>query len=366
MKSATIAVSCATAFCLCNTASAQSTTSVTLYGLVDAALDISSQGAGRLSRLESGGTFGSRWGLRGAEDLGGGLKAIFQLESGFGVDTGTLQQGGRAFGRHSWVGLQSPWGTLTVGRQLSPHFHAFSNIDAFQLGNAGGLSVVTRTNAAGTPGFLLGSYLRTGRIDNSFNYSTPDIGGFSARLMYGLSESPSGQSAGGSAGASVRYVSGPLDLNAGYMRAKDTDGYGDFKVWSAGGSYALGNTKLFVGYTADRNTSGNTATARPPKADYRLTNVGARYQITPLTTIIGQVIRVADRSDNRPGNRDATVFAIGFNHDWSKRTALYGSVGTVNNQNGSAYSLGGALYPGGPVVGNARAKTIALGMRHIF
>src|ERR1044072_252963 len=87
---------------LAGAASAQST--VTLYGLVDMYMEHGKVGASSLNRLSSGGLYGSRWGMRGTEDLGGGLSAVFNLESGFSADTGVPGQGGLAFGRNSFVG----------------------------------------------------------------------------------------------------------------------------------------------------------------------------------------------------------------------------------------------------------------------
>ncbi|SOE99626.1 porin [Burkholderia sp. OK233] len=93
--------------------------SVTLYGVIDEGVNYQSNAAGnRLFNLSSGVIQGSRWGLRGAEDLGGGTRAIFVLENGFDVNTGALGQGSRMFGRQAYVGLSSDtYGTLMAGRQ---------------------------------------------------------------------------------------------------------------------------------------------------------------------------------------------------------------------------------------------------------
>ena len=95
---------------------------VTLYGIIDTGLTyVSNQGGGRFVGMTSGNESGSRWGLKGSEDLGGGLKTVFQLENGFNSTNGRLGQGGRMFGRQAFVGLSSDkWGTLTAGRQYDP------------------------------------------------------------------------------------------------------------------------------------------------------------------------------------------------------------------------------------------------------
>ena len=120
---------------------AQST--VTLYGRVDVALMYIEQKTTTLLQgtqktatgnpgfaVNSAGLTGSRWGLKGSEDLGGGLKAIFQLESGFTVDTGGSGQGGLLFGRQAYGGFEGNWGTFTVGRQYSPLDTVWGNFDA--------------------------------------------------------------------------------------------------------------------------------------------------------------------------------------------------------------------------------------------
>ncbi len=98
---------------------AHAQSSVTLYGLIDAGLTYTNnQGGSHNFKETSGQVNGSRWGLRGAEDLGGGLKAIFTLENGFSIANGTLGQGGREFGRQAFVGLSSAqFGAVTLGRQ---------------------------------------------------------------------------------------------------------------------------------------------------------------------------------------------------------------------------------------------------------
>ncbi|MDA1813394.1 porin, partial [Bacillus cereus] len=109
--------------------SAWAQSSVEMFGIVDVHINSARSGATRLSRLEDGGSAASRIGFRGSEDLGGGLKAIYTLESGFAPDQGTFNQGGRGFGRQSWVGLGGNWGSLTMGRQNSMLFWSLLDSD---------------------------------------------------------------------------------------------------------------------------------------------------------------------------------------------------------------------------------------------
>jgi len=97
---------------------AHAQSSVTLYGLVDDGLNINTNAGGKhLYNVSSGVIQASRWGMRGTEDLGGGLKTVFLLENGFDENTGKLGQGGLEFGRQAYVGLSSDYGSVTLGRQ---------------------------------------------------------------------------------------------------------------------------------------------------------------------------------------------------------------------------------------------------------
>src|SRR5438105_2978235 len=176
-------------------ASAQS--NVTLYGVVDLGIERTSLSPGAsVLRLSSGIQSGSRWGLKGKEDLGGGLSAAFQLESGFDASTGAPGQGGRAFGRQAWVGLNGGFGSLKLGRQYTPIFGALDTIDPFGTGITGdgsGISAVFRGYGV--------------RMDNAVNYSTPSMGGFSAEAAYGFGEVPGSTSVGSQYGLSGTYAS---------------------------------------------------------------------------------------------------------------------------------------------------------------
>jgi hypothetical protein len=132
------------------TASAQS--SVTLYGIADAYVQYL-DGEDGLTRLQSGGINGSRLGVRGSEDLGGGLKAIFTLETGINIDDGTTGQGGVFWGRQAFVGLGSDFGTLTAGRQYGSVYYLTSDFSAFSNNSAGPSTAVIggSSNGATSP-----------------------------------------------------------------------------------------------------------------------------------------------------------------------------------------------------------------------
>src|SRR3990167_6828532 len=117
-------------------ASAQ--TNVTIFGVVDGGLVVDRGGpAGSVTKLGTGVWSSNRLGFKGSEDLGGGLSAIFHLENGFNLDTGTLGQGGLLFGRQAWAGLKGGFGAVTFGRQYTPLSWAQYLTDPFDAGSAG-------------------------------------------------------------------------------------------------------------------------------------------------------------------------------------------------------------------------------------
>ena len=165
------------AILLSTAAHAQS--SVTLYGLIDEGFDFTSNGAGhRGYEMVSGDAAGSRWGLKGSEDLGNGLKGIFLLENGFNTNTGQLGQGGLEFGRQAYVGLSSVhYGTFTMGRQYDPTVDMWSGFTA--AGNTmGDLAAHPFDNDNADWDY---------RIQNSVKYVSPTYAGFTGEAMYGFS-----------------------------------------------------------------------------------------------------------------------------------------------------------------------------------
>jgi len=155
----------------CRLVGTDSAQSVTLFGLLDVAVGhvtkVSASGSGLHHMPSLTGSLSSRWGVRGSEDLGGGLRAVFTLEQGFTPDIGTLSQGGLAFGRRAWVGAQASWGTLSFGRHNTMLY--WSIIEADVMG----------PNIYG--GGLLDAYIPNARADNSVSWR----GGFCGLALGG-------------------------------------------------------------------------------------------------------------------------------------------------------------------------------------
>ena len=230
-------------------AHAQST--VTIYGILDTYAQsyktnvfVPSAVAGNpgsiqaltLTKIDGGGMSGNRWGIRVSEDLGGGLSAVGNLESGFSIDTGASNQGGRLFGRRATVGLSGGFGTVTVGRNASPYtdvvYQTSINGTVFDpaYGNTG--AAVSPTQAANLQGNGANAvaFLRQGGFtgatwigssiwfDNSIKYISPTFGGFSGSFMYAAGEDKTtAVGASSSISGNLQYANGPLKLIGGYQ-----------------------------------------------------------------------------------------------------------------------------------------------------
>ncbi|KIF82848.1 porin [Noviherbaspirillum autotrophicum] len=327
---------------LAGTASAQS--NVTVYGVLDIALNYADNGAAANSRtysLDNGTQLPSRIGFKGSEDLGGGLSASFQLENGFNSDSGASTQTGRLFGRQAWVGLNGGFGSVKLGRQWAPLFLALAEIDPFEVGLAGDASLM----------FGAGSYpLRT---DNTINYSIPAMNGFSGQVSYVLGESPGSFSDNRQYGLGVGYVNGPINVQFGYHNANTTaaPSVTDTKHAFIGAVYNFGPAKAHLGY-GDSKLESNTPGANVKNRNWLL---GLSAPVGSAGTAMLSYIRnnVRDVSD-----ANSTLVAIGYTHALSKRTSVYTSLSHTSNDSSAALN-GAAANGNDPTLFN-------VGLRHKF
>jgi general bacterial porin, GBP family len=259
----------ASALLVAGVAHAQS--SVTLFGLVDTGLvyqnnvretagSATSPGHSAWS-MQSGNVFTSRWGLRGNEDLGGGLSAVFWLENGFNVDTGAAKNGGDLFGRQAWVGLRSAeYGTVTLGRQYDFMVDYIAPMSATGSGFGGNLASHVYDNDN------LNNDLR---LNNSVKFSSASFGGFKAGAMYGFSGEPGGFSNNSAYSLGTSYTYGPFNVAAAYLQinraaqpalanASGTVSTGDGdqlttggsqQIYGAGAQYKFGKSSVGVLWT---------------------------------------------------------------------------------------------------------------------
>jgi GBP family porin len=351
-------------------ASAQAQTSVTMYGIVDAGF-VSEHGgvAGAVNKLTSGVGSISRLGFRGTEDLGGGMSALFVLESGLKLDTGEQDVAGSIFNRQAFVGLKNPFGTFTLGRQYTSYYTTLVNVaDPFGGGYAG-----TAKNLFPTVG-------NNTRTSNTLMLASPVIAGFSGELSYALGEQAGSNKNQRQFGAAIGYANGPATIRLAYLN-KNNDAAA---VPSAGatpavaavnrdlgtntllaGNYDFGVAKAFLAYGLDRGfnsavlpNTGNPFGGVRPTASTDSTDLLAGVSVPfGATTLLASYTRKNDRTAL---NQDATEWAVGGLYALSKRTSLYASYARIDNKNGAGYTVGNNAEVGS---GN---RAINAGVRHTF
>jgi predicted porin len=320
---------------------------VTFYGVADGFVQ-NARGATNLNRLQSGGLSGSRFGLRGSEDLGGGLRGIFALEAGINLDDGTFGQGGVAFGRQAFVGLQGGFGQLSLGRQYSSAYFASNDFSAFGNnpygastgligGFAGGYEPTRGASSTATPpaAGATGNGSPT-RVNNSVRYETPSFGGLRAGALYGFGEA-AGSNSQRLVDLYARYTAGPLDamlslVDDQTLPVSATNPGTDVRVSSVAGGYTIGPMRLLAGYmdVNDRRAANLDGTGYWVGGEYRFGTNLLRLQYV----------------DNSPEGSDngSRALGVGYQYDFSRRTAFYSSLTQFRNET-NAGSGGAAGTP---------------------
>jgi len=330
MKKSLLALAVLGAFA--GAASAQQTTSVEVYGLVDMGFVHDDNGVKTINKIDSGIQSGSRLGFRGKEDLGNGLSAIFTLETGIAADTGGFTQG-NAFARQSYVGLNGGFGTVKLGRQITPIWAALDSIDPFGSGLAGDSTRIF-ANAGGVSLYPL-------RMSNTINYSMPSTSGFSGEVAYGFGEVAGDTHAGREIGLRFGYANGPVAVQLAYDNRNTTTTIpafangalnADVKLIFLGGTYDFGVAKAHLAYQ-DNKLDTNLG-------DWKSRNILAGVSVPfGASTIMASYIRndIKDFS-----NADSDQIAIGYTYALSKRTNLYTSYSRTTNDNNVAVNAGAA------------------------
>ena len=354
---------------------AMAQSSVTIYGLVDAYVgQTSREVTGRPVPLAAdaklkqnvvngSGQNNSRWGLKGTEDLGGGLKALFVLEGGFQPDTGAnatiSNQGGGLFGRQAWVGVESGFGTVGLGRQ----YPAYDDL-------RGATNMIYDSNFA-TTGAVWGTGLQDyqNRSSNAIKYISPSFSGFSGAVSYGFGENKTNTTdAENVAAIHVKYANGPLLVGFAHQREKQVAGGNLFgaganvgvaagpvlfnstrKYNLLGASYDLGVAKVTGQYNqADGQTS---ATASAKDKEF---NVGVSVPFGAAALAAGYSRSKSDGSGvgNTGSNRGTGVSLLGT-YALSKRTNLYTGFLVTKVESANA-----AI--------ETKSSTFGLGVKHLF
>ena len=369
MKKTLVAIA---ALAVVGAASAQ----VTLYGKIDATAKASTTGtSGATSTadltkfsLDSAGLSGSRWGVKGSEDLGDGLKASFQLEQGFSVDTGTNSNDSRAFHRQAYVTLGGGFGSLSLGRQYGTidNVMGYLDIQGYATNSAMGSAFFGGAHSDGTDG--------SGRINNSLVYTTPTVSGFTGVVHYAPGEDKTATKAATAySGFYAMYSAGPLFVMGGYeqrgsqsVTAKDAvaatvndDGVitslGSVAVAAKaaatisggmiGATYDLGSVKL-SGAIENGKTTG--------KSDFGYM-IGAAIPMGAAALQLGW----ASEAQSADGMVDGTSDALGATlvYTLSKRTNVYGSFIRANATGAAATAAAQT---------KTTTTTYGVGVRHDF
>jgi GBP family porin len=358
-------------------ASAQS--SVTLYGLLDAGFTFvnnqtasNAKGHAQAFNLTSGNVDGSRWGLKGQEDLGGGVKAIFTLESGFNIMNGTAGQGdtlakgvsSRAFGRQAFVGLSSSnYGTLTLGRQYDSVVDYLGPLTA--NGSWGGTYFAHPFDNDNTDNSF--------RVNNSVKYQSANYSGLTFSGLYGFSNEAGRFASNRAYSAGVGYANGPFTIAAAYLESQGNNGNvggavtesvissATQRTYGVGASYSVGALTFGGVWTQSRMESALDGSA------LRFNNyeVNARYAVTPALALAGSYT-FTDQKGVAPGetNNRAKYHQFGLQADYflSKRTDLYAEGVVQLAKNGGVAQVYGTGNPS--TVSNQ--VVVSTGIRHRF
>lgn len=343
-------------------AAAQS--SVTLFGIVDATLQRGSGSTASRTQLGSGGNSSSRIGFRGVEDLGSGMSASFWLEGALSADsgtggttntnnqtsgTGTALGGGQGitFGRRSTVSLAGGWGELRLGRDYSVQYYNRFEFDPF--GNNGVGSSQTNVGSLGGP--------VSSRVSNAIMYFLPpNLGGFYGEAQYYLGENASNAGAiendGTGGGMRVGYRAGPLNVAIAHAHTQyaQTATTGDITSSNIAARYEFGSLIAMAGYYRDAvdTLAGVTGRGYQLGGIYRISSgeVKALYSIYKTTSA---------------ANPETKKLSLGYVHNLSKRTAVYGTYARVRNSGGATTALNGSV-----TAANQSSSGFDLGVRHSF
>ena len=344
---------------------AMAQSSVTLYGIADVNLQSSKVSGLRQTKVESGGVNGSRFGLKGAEDLGGGLKALFVLEGGFAIDNGASGKAGSLFNRNSYIGLAGGFGEFRIGNVRTAYDDTSINANPLWDSLLAPAYSVWVNNYSATPG-------------NSVYYSTPSFGGLTAAVSYALGENKSvnpNKKEIGVGAANVQYSAGPIYASIAYQEDKiakrvyglaantlsvtpatpaaaftaATDAANgaagvSYKTTLVNASYDFGMAKLGASY--NRNV-----TAAEMKSDQY--QIGVDVPVSPALILSTGYAYSKDKAANGVSGDKRDGFGLGAKYSLSKRTFVY---------TGAVF---GETKPAG---GGNKVKTdiYAVGLNHSF
>jgi GBP family porin len=371
--------------------SAHAQSSVTLYGVIDAGLVYTNNQGGHSNwQQTSSATENTVFGLKGSEDLGAGLHAIFKLENGFNLNNGTLFNGGDAFGEQAYVGIQSDqFGTALLGRQFDSVNDYLGPLSAAGSGYGGNLSAHPFNNDDLAADSL--------SLNNTVKYTSVSYAGLTFGGAYSFSNNSNGFSNNRAYGFGTSYTRGPLNVAAAYLQMNNAgggtlgtnpngaialgDGSADFvagrqRIWGVGGSYVFGPATVGLLWTHSQiddmaSVFAGGAGNLPVNGGLRLNNyeANARYSVTQALSVAG-AYTFTDGSYSTGGSSSSPRWhevTLQTDYSLSKRTDLYVE-GIYQHVSGG---------PQGSVLSDATINTLSpsstssqvavtLGMKHTF
>ncbi len=308
---------------------------VSVYGIVDQAIDSGNYGAGNVTRLTGSAYNTERLGFKGTEDLGNGMKANFVLELGQRSDTGMLDNANnQLFQRMSTIGLSGGWGSVNFGLQYTPIFSIQGANDIFYVAGVG--SNYALTNIGQT------------RMNNSIRYDSANFNGFTFAAGYALGDTGVAasyqeptldqKSQGRHTGLNVRYANGPLALGLGWSSQKAMTGSAAYSAVSLAttkatmlvGSYDFKVVKINAGWGQAKNDTS------PVTFDGRVWTLGASMPVFGKDLV---KFHYNNSHNKLASNTDAKLIALGYEHPMSKRTTLFGTWAKMTNDSGRATTL---------------------------
>jgi predicted porin len=314
--------------------------SVQIYGRLNTSVEHQKVGGSSLTGLFNN---NSRFGFVGSEDLGGGLKAGFQLESGFESDTGagTGSTGALAFQRQSEVNLSGSLGKLRLGRFGAATYFGIADYGALDEPN----------HDTGSIADALYDYVM--RNTNKIAYRSPVMAGLTLEAQASLHEKTTGAVQKNGYDLYANWERGPLALGAGFTQL------GDDRQFALRGHYIWNALQVGAYYQRSDNGSGSLCSNGGAGCGTRAARVTAVYRAGASELALGY--GWASRWSHVPGS-SARQWILGYNHHLSKRTKLYAAYTRIDNGSGVAY---GYNFKGGVGYGQD-ASSLSVGLRHAF
>ena len=331
---------------MATTVSAQN---VQVYGIIDTGFQSHNNGTDSYSRAANSALATSRLGFRGSEDLGGGLKANFQLEAQLNPSSGSLGSttvaANETFNREAWVGISSNiLGEIRVGRQ---DVSGAQDIDAWtsQFGNFGNRAINGTAIELGTD------------QKNVVKYITPKIGGFYAQVGFGSANNAGATSdtAGDQKAVFVGYDDGRLKLFAGTHKTDATASAGDRDFTAYGAAYNLGYAQVGLTYAEGDVNNANDAKNKSTQGSVKVP-LGRGFAAHAVYAVTKDGAQTADG--------EGKGYTLGVSKELSKRTSLYAAYTAVDNDANAKMYMAGQVAA--PATGGLDTKTYTVGLVHAF